>query len=83
MKISATVDPDLLRAVDRYVQEHDDSNRSKVLDEALLLWYEQQQANAMEEQFASPKTTEERAEREVWRRIRTAVAAPILHRTRA
>ena len=37
VKISATVDPHLLRAVDAFVNEHSGFDRSKIIDEALRL----------------------------------------------
>jgi metal-responsive CopG/Arc/MetJ family transcriptional regulator len=38
VKISATVDPELLDGVDAYIREHPGRDRSKVIDEALMLW---------------------------------------------
>ncbi len=37
VKVSATIDPRLLRAIDRYVRAHPGSDRSKVIDQALWL----------------------------------------------
>jgi hypothetical protein len=54
VKISATVDPELLDGVDAYVQAHPGAGRSSILDEALLLWLARQQDREMEEQFAAP-----------------------------
>ncbi|MGH2352925.1 MAG: ribbon-helix-helix domain-containing protein [Chloroflexota bacterium] len=54
VKIGATVDPDLLHEVDKYVQQHAGTDRSKVIDDALRLWYAKQQAAAMEAQYSSP-----------------------------
>jgi hypothetical protein len=51
VKISATVDPELLSGVDAYIRERPDCDRSKVLDEALMLWLAQEQDRAMEAQF--------------------------------
>ena len=75
VKVSVTVDPDLLKAVDSFVEEHADADRSKVFDEALYLWYARQQDAAMEAQFAAPQSEEERREYEDWRVIRRAAAA--------
>lgn len=73
-KISATVGPDLLDAVDAYVADHAELDRSKVIDEALRLWYAQRQAAAMEEQFTARRSVEEDQERDAWRAIQRAAA---------
>jgi metal-responsive CopG/Arc/MetJ family transcriptional regulator len=70
VKISVTVEPALLREVDRYVEAHPETDRSKVMDEALYDWYARRQEEAMEAQYAAPISEEERAEREAWRAIR-------------
>ena len=75
VKIGAKVDPQLLQAVDGYLAEHPELDRSKVIDEALWLWYARQQERAMEAQFAAPQSPEEQAERAAWRRIQSAAAA--------
>ena len=76
VKISATVDPELLDGVDAYIREHPDRDRSKVIDEALYLWLKQEQDRAMEAQFAAP---DDRPEHEVaaWRAIQEAAARRI------
>ncbi|MBI3977558.1 MAG: hypothetical protein HY331_05160 [Chloroflexi bacterium] len=81
-KVSVTVDPDLLRAVDEFVQHHSGSDRSKVFDEALALWYAQRQTAAMEEQFAAPRSAEELQELAAWRRIQSAAAGRVFHQHR-
>jgi Arc/MetJ-type ribon-helix-helix transcriptional regulator len=73
-KFSATVDSDLLETVDRYVQEHDEVNRSTVIDDALRLWIARERERAIEAQHAPPETPEEAAELESWRAIRDAAA---------
>jgi hypothetical protein len=59
IKISATVDPELLDGVDAYVGQRPGLDRSKVIDEALMLWLAQEQARAMEEQFNGPDLPED------------------------
>lgn len=80
VKISATVDPHLLKAVDDFVAAHDEFDRSKVLDEALRLWYAREQERAMEEQFAGPMSPEEQEERAAWRQIQAAATERIFGR---
>jgi hypothetical protein len=72
-KITATLDPDLLAAVDAYVAEHPEMDRSAVIDEALRLWRARELERAMEAQFAEPDGVEP-AERHAWDAIRRAAA---------
>ena len=78
VKVSVTVDPDLLNAVDSFVREHDELDRSKVIDQALTLWSAAQQEAAMERQFT--EALEPEAERRAWHRARRAAAAKRLSR---
>lgn len=80
VKIAATVDPELARAVDAFVAAHPALDRSKVIDEALRLWYARQQEAAMEAQFAAPQTRKEKQERAAWRRVQQAAAARVFGR---
>lgn len=43
VKITVTLDADLLQAVDAFVADHPGLDRSNVLDQALLLWNARQQ----------------------------------------
>jgi metal-responsive CopG/Arc/MetJ family transcriptional regulator len=74
VKVSVTLDPELLRTVDRAVEDNPDLDRSKIFDAALRLWTGQMQDQAMEEQFAGPVSNEERLEREAWKQIQIASA---------
>ena len=78
VKISATVDPEILDGVDAYIKEHPDRDRSKVIDEALMLWLAQEQDRAMIEQYAE----DDRPEDEVaaWRAIQDEAARRIFGR---
>src|ERR1700736_5931588 len=79
VKVSVTVDPALLEAVDLYVQRHDDLDRSKVMDAALEQWYATRQDEAMAEQFAAqPKRLG--PELRGWRTVRRTAAARRLNR---
>jgi metal-responsive CopG/Arc/MetJ family transcriptional regulator len=79
-KISVTVDPQLLKAVDAFVAEQEGWDRSKVIDEALRLWCAREQERAMEEQYAAPQSPEEQEERAAWREIQAAAAERIFQR---
>ena len=75
VKVGATLDPELIAAVDKYVDEHGDTDRSTVIDEALRLWYARQQELALERQLTAPQSARERAEGRRWASIRRASAA--------
>jgi metal-responsive CopG/Arc/MetJ family transcriptional regulator len=79
-KVSVTVDPSLLKAVDSYIQRHGGMDRSKVMDAALTRWCADRQEEAMREQFGASDPREE-AERSQWKRIRRAAAGRKLRRS--
>jgi len=80
VKISATVDPDVLDSVDAYVRERPGRDRSSVIDEALTLWLAREQERAMEAQFDGPGAPED--EWRAWSSIRDAAARDRLARGR-
>ncbi|HLZ47544.1 MAG TPA: hypothetical protein VKR80_02710 [Candidatus Limnocylindria bacterium] len=69
--MGATLDPDLVAAVDAHVAETPGMDRSAVIDDALRLWNERQQERAMERQLREDAASYG-DEREAWRRIRGA-----------
>jgi hypothetical protein len=73
-KISITLDPTLLKAIDLYVQGRADMDRSKVMESALQHWYRARQDEAMAEQFKGPELTDP-IELRSWRKIRRAAVA--------
>jgi metal-responsive CopG/Arc/MetJ family transcriptional regulator len=77
VKISVSVDPAYLAEVDRYVAEHPELDRSKVIDEALMLWYARRQDEEMMAQFTEPLTEEQAEEMADWRHIQQAAAERI------
>lgn len=81
VKLSATVDAELLEAVDRFVGEHEGTTRSMVIDEALQLWAARERERAMEAQFLAPQSAQEAEDRAAWRRIRRSAAARRLFRS--
>ena len=78
-KVSVTIDPALLKAVDLYVQRHKELDRSKVMDAALGQWYAARQDEAMIEQFEEASNPDS-PERKAWRKTRRAAAARRLNR---
>lgn len=79
-RITVTVDPDMLEEIDIYIREHEGTDRSQVVDEALRSWYADVLRDALARQHAAPRSPEEREERAAWKRIR---AAQTSHRERA
>lgn len=71
-RITVTVDPDMLDEVDAFIQEHEGTDRSQVVDKALRCWYAGILADALERQHAEPKSAVELEERAAWKRIRAA-----------
>lgn len=81
VKISATVDPQLIAAVDTYVAAHAGLDRSTVIDEALALWYARQQEAAMEAQYAGATDEGPPAEEwAAWRAMQRAAVERLLDR---
>ena len=73
VKIGATLDPELVAAVDAHVAETPVTDRSEVIDDALRLWNERQQERAMERQLREDAASYGH-ERQAWRRLRGAAA---------
>jgi metal-responsive CopG/Arc/MetJ family transcriptional regulator len=73
VKVSVTLNPELLEAVDDFVEAHPGQDRSKVIDQALHQWYAQQQEVAMEAQYRGSEA-EIGEERKAWRAIRREAA---------
>jgi hypothetical protein len=79
-KISVTVDPILLGTVDTFVAAHPEYDRSRVIDDALFLWYAQQQDRAMEAQFLAEESTVEVEEHGGWGQIQVAAVTRLFSR---
>lgn len=78
VKVSVSVDPVLLNAVDQFVQTHAGVDRSRVIDEALCLWSAARQDEAMAVQFAAGEEPDD--EFATWRQTRRAAAGQRLRR---
>lgn len=74
VKIGATLDPDLVAAVERYIRDHPGVGRSAVIDDALRLWYARQQELALEAQYRAPSSDRVSAELRSWSAVRKAAA---------
>ena len=79
-KISITVDPALLKAVDAHVAAHPGLDRSKVIDAALLRWYGDLQEEAIAAQHRQPLDADGQREMDDWRAIRRAAVIRTLGR---
>ena len=71
-RITITVDPDMLEEIDTYIQEHQGTDRSQIVDEALRCWYASMLHEALVRQHSAPKSPDELEERAAWKRIRAA-----------
>ncbi len=80
VKISITVDPALLKAVDAAAAATPGLDRSKVFDIALMRWYGERQEEAIAAQHRAPISEVERRERADWRAIRRAGATRTIGR---
>lgn len=74
-KLSTTVDKTLLDAVDRFVEQHGQTDRGKVIDDALRLWSARERERATEAMYLTPKSAQEQEEYAAWRELRRAAAA--------
>jgi metal-responsive CopG/Arc/MetJ family transcriptional regulator len=79
-RVTVTVDPKLLKAVDAFVDDCPGADRSKVFDEALRLWYKARMDEAMEWQYQEELDEEQRRERDDWRAIQRAAAIRLFSR---
>ncbi len=77
VKVSVTVEPALLNAVDEFVARHEGSDRSKVFDDALYLWYAHKQDEEIAAQHRAPQSPAEQEELAAWRRIQAESAERI------
>lgn len=79
-RITVTVDPAILGEVDSYIQEHDGTDRSHIVDEALRCWYARTLHEALVKQHSAPKSPEELEQRLAWKRIRAEQSRRLLHK---
>jgi hypothetical protein len=79
-KVTATLDPELLAAVDAHVAAHPELDRSAVLDEALRLWRTRELERAMDRQF-SERDGVSSDERMAWDAVRRGAASRHLRST--
>jgi hypothetical protein len=73
-KVTATLDPDLLAAVDAYLLRYPGLDRSAILDDALRLWRARELERAMEAQFTEPDGLPAE-ERQGWQTLRRDAVA--------
>ncbi len=74
IKVGATLDPELVAAVDAHVAGTPGTDRSAVIDDALRLWNERQQEVAMERQLRED-AARYGAERVAWKRLQGTAAS--------
>lgn len=72
VKIGATLDPELVAAVDAHAADTG-TDRSAVIDDALWLWQQRQQERALERQLQED-ASRYGEDRQDWQRLRDAAA---------
>ena len=72
VKIGATLDPELVAAVDAHVADTG-TDRSAVIDDALRMWQQRQQERALERQLQEDASRYGQ-NRKDWKRLRDAAA---------
>jgi len=73
-KVTVSLDPELVNAVDQEVQTHHVDSRSAVVEEALRLWQVERQRRAIEqgtEAYYRSRSQKEQREDQVWTRLAT------------
>lgn len=71
-KVTVSVDPELVDAVDQEVRAHHANSRSAVVEEALRLWRIEQQRHAIEqgvEAYYRSRSRKEQREDRAWTRL--------------
>lgn len=73
-KVTVSLDPQLVNAVDREVRVHHADSRSAVVEEALRLWQVEQRRRAIEqgtETYYRSRSQKEQREDQAWTRLAT------------
>ena len=73
-KVTVSLDPELVHAVDQEVRAHHVDSRSAVVEEALRLWQVEQQRRAIEqrtEAYYRSRSQREQREDQAWTRLAT------------
>ena len=73
-KVTVSIDPELVNAVDQEVRAHHADSRSAIVEEALRLWQIEQQRQAIEqgtEAYYRSRSQKEQREDQVWARLAT------------
>ena len=81
-KVTVSIDPQLVNAVDREVRTHHASSRSAVVEEALRLWQIEQQRHAIEqgtEAYYHSRSEKEQQEDRAWTHLATRHAKRLWH----
>ena len=68
-KVTVSIDPELVNAVDQEVRAHHVASRSAVVEEALRLWQVEQQRHAIEqgtEAYYRSRSQKEQREDQAW-----------------
>jgi hypothetical protein len=80
VRVTVSIDPRLLKVVDAFVHDCPGTDRSKLFDEALRLWYKERLGEATEWQYQEELDQDQRRERDDWRAIQRAAAIRLFTR---
>ena len=72
VKITTTIDPDIVRAIDSYLEKNKTRSRSKFIEDILRSWYMEQKRHEVEkkvEEYYLSLSKEEKEEDREWTRI--------------
>jgi metal-responsive CopG/Arc/MetJ family transcriptional regulator len=78
VKVTASLDPDLVKAIDGYLKESKVRSRSQLIEDVIRSWYMEQKKKKLEceiEQYYLSLSDEERKEDQEW----TDIAAQSIH----
>ena len=72
VKVTATIDPDVISAIDTYLRKTKNRSRSKLIEDILRSWYKEQKRSEiekkMEEYYLSISEDEKKEDKE-WTKI--------------
>jgi metal-responsive CopG/Arc/MetJ family transcriptional regulator len=81
VKVTASLDADLVKAIDGYLKEHKARSRSQLIEDVIRTWHMEQKKRKIEseiEQYYLSLSAGERKEDQEW----TAIAAQSIHHLR-
>jgi len=72
VKVTATIDPDVISAIDTYLRKTKNRSRSKLIEDILRSWYKEQKRSEIEkkmEEYYLSISEDEKKEGKEWTKI--------------